>query len=607
MGLVVINARADFADRGVDDLVAEWVHHQPTACAVRETATGTSISYAELWERSATLADDLSGRGVRYGDLVAVAMDPSIDLIVGFLGIIRAGAAYLPLDNRAPGQRLSLILDEAGTDLVVCPEDGAARAWRDRLPAGARLIHPPTVSPPAAPEPSAAGPAAGDDPVYVAFTSGSTGRPKGVVVPHRAVLRLVVEPNYCTIAPGDRVANLSNPAFDATTFEVWSTLTAGGTVVVFPSATDLAIDDWVACLERERITTMFLTTSLFHTMARECPGAFRTLDNLVVGGEQLDIEMVRRVHAAGPPRRLVNGYGPTETTTFAAAFECTPDSLAGLERVPIGFPLQNTTLDVVGEALTPVAPGETGELCIGGPGVAIGYLNRPDLTGERFVDHPVTGKRVYRTGDLARRLPGGALEVVGRRDRQVKLRGFRIELEEIEKAVLDTGLADSVFVEKVGDGPGAGLVAFVLPSITVTDADPDGLPAVLESQLTERLSDYMIPSRWLVLDRVPLGPTGKADRARLLAMLDQPAAAPVPAENGSGMVDTVEPLRQIWQHVLGVPVTAGDNFIELGGNSILAVQAASRISQRFAERAEPADILIAGSLGELAQQLRRPV
>jgi amino acid adenylation domain-containing protein len=625
-----VSVRAPDGGHGqaVHGLVADWVCRQPLACAVRESTTGRSVTYRELWDRSSALAAGLSRRGVRHGDLVAVGMDPSIDMIVAFLGIIQAGAAYLPLDNHAPTQRLSVILADASCDLVICSSgsgngtgNGKNGTWLDRLPRDVRLVRLPAApeGPPAEQEPPAEPePVDGDDPVYVAYTSGSTGRPKGVVVPHRAVIRLVVEPNYCTIAPGDRVANLSNPAFDATTFEVWSTLTAGGTVVVYPSATELAIDDWVACLEREQITTMFLTTSLFHTMARERPAAFRTLDNLVVGGEQLDIGMVRRVHAAGGPRRLVNGYGPTETTTFAAAFTCSPENIAGLDRLPIGFPLQRTALHILDEELEPVARGETGELFIAGPGVAIGYQHQPQLTAERFVLHPGMGTRLYRTGDLARQLPSGAVEVVGRRDRQVKLRGFRIELEEIEKAIEATRLVDSVFVEKTSEGPSAVLVAFVLAALPATaepaePAEPAELIRAIQARLASRLPEYMIPGRWHVLDRVPLGPTGKADRAQMRALLEQPPQAAPPAGSGEGCDNSesaavaIEPMRQVWQSVLGVPVTAADGFLELGGNSILAVQAASRISQQLGQRVEPVDILLAGSLGELAVQLCQPI
>jgi acyl-CoA synthetase (AMP-forming)/AMP-acid ligase II len=421
-----------------------------------------------------------------------------------------------------------------------------------------------------------------------------------VVVPHRAVVRLSTIPTFCSIEPGDRVANMSNTAFDATTFEVWNTLTAGGTIVVLPAVTDRTIDEWVALARAERIATMFLTTSLFHAVARERPDAFGSLRNLVVGGEQLDLAAARAVLAEGPPGRLVNGYGPTETTTFATYYDCTPDSLAGLERAPIGHALQETTLHVVDDELRPVEPGREGELCIGGPGVATGYLGRADLTEERFVVEPAGGTRVYRTGDVVRQLPGGALELLGRRDRQVKLRGFRVELEEIERVAVASGLVGAAFVEKVGDGAAAQLVGFVLPSRSAPDASR--LPAELSAFLARRVPDYMVPARWLTLASVPVGPTGKTDRRRLLALLDAPVEI---ADEASGEDSTLETVGDIWCDVLGVPrARATDNFIEVGGNSILALQVASRVSRRLAVELEPAEVLLAESLSDLVARVR---
>ena len=264
-------------------------------------------------------------------------------------------------------------------------------------------------------------------------------------------------------------------------------------------------------IRAERITTMFMTTSLFHMVARERPTAFRTVDTLIVGGEQLELAAARRVLEQGPPRRLVNGYGPTETTTFATWYECTLDSLAGLERAPIGYALQNTRLYVLDENLHPVEPGESGELCVGGPGVALGYLHRPELTTEKFVpEPPVDGQpagTMYRTGDLVRQLPSGALETLGRRDRQVKLRGFRIELEEIERATVETGLVDSAFVEKVGEGPSATLVGFVLPAVDAPSQQRIS-PRQLSAELAQRLPDVHDPGP---LER-PRGPPSRPDR-----------------------------------------------------------------------------------------------
>ncbi|GLZ39703.1 non-ribosomal peptide synthetase [Actinokineospora sp. NBRC 105648] len=574
---------------GVHGLVHRWVTGRPTAAAVSDPSTGAVLDYAGLWERAGWVAALLAERGIGAGDVVAVGIGRSVDLVVALLGVLRSGAAYLPLDTHAPAGRVATVLADSGARLVLTPENGPSAV---RLPVGVACAPLPSV--PVTSDLTCAE-TGGDRPCYVMYTSGSTGTPKGVVVPHRAVVRLVTRAHYCVVGPGDRCANGANPAFDATTFEIWGALVAGGEVVVLPSVLELTIDDWAAVVRREGVHTMFLTTSLFHTVARERPDAFDGVSNLVVGGEQLDLGAARRVLESGaPPRRLVNGYGPTETTTFAAAFDCTLESLAAVERVPVGFPLQDTALHVLDEDLAPVAPGESGELCVGGPGVALGYLGLPELTERRFVRDPATGARLYRTGDLARLLPSGALEVLGRRDRQVKLRGFRIELDEVEQAVMATGMCDTAVVERVGEGAEALLAGFVLPA----GVAEEGFTEALVANLRQRLPGYMVPARWVVLGELAYGSTGKLDRAGLLALLDAPATS---ADEDLGPDGEVS--REIWREVLGVPrVAAGDGFLDLGGNSISAVQVATRLRQRGVP-VEPADVLLADSLGAFARAL----
>ncbi|MGW2817180.1 amino acid adenylation domain-containing protein [Streptomyces sp. NPDC001415] len=577
---------------GVPALVERWVRRRPTEPAVHDPVTGTRLTYARLWQRSGRLAAALAGRGVGPGDLVAVDLPRSADLVVAFLGIARAGAAYLPLDLKAPPERVAELLAESGAVAAVAGE-------RTRVPASTPVLHPDGGDD--AGRPPVLATRSGEDPLYVTYTSGSTGRPKGVAVPHRAVERLVEGAEYCPIEPGDRVASTCNPAFDVTTCEIWSTLCAGGTVVPLPTVTDLALDEWVALVRDQGIAVMFLTTSLFHTAAWELPDAFSTLRTLVVGGEQLDLAATRRVLAAGGPRRLVNGYGPTEATAFATWFLCTEESLAGRERIPIGGPLQRTTAYVLDDELRQVSAGEPGELCLGGPGVALGYLHREELTAERFVTVPGTGERLYRTGDLARLLPDEELEMLGRRDRQVKLRGFRIELEEVERAAVATGLVEAAFVEKTDD---SNLAACVLPDASTAVARQD-LPGALSARLAERLPEYMIPARWLVLDELPIGSTGKADRARMLELLTSQ-----PEQDGSApqvedlRTPTERTLAAMWSELLEVPVTSRDaSFFDLGGHSLRGVTLVARIRERLGVRLRLRDLFRAPVLADLAARI----
>ncbi|QUQ64655.1 amino acid adenylation domain-containing protein [Kutzneria sp. CA-103260] len=510
--------------RGIHHLVADRVADGPDRPAV--AAPDGDLTYQQLWDRSGDLAAALAARGVAVGDRVAVALDRSAALVVALLAIARTGSAYVPLDPSAPPARTAVVLAEAGCRLVVRGRDGIA------LPDGVTAVELPLVETAASWQPPAAFDT--ESPLYVAFTSGSTGPPKGVLVPHRAVLRLVTGPSYCRIGPGDRVAQLANPAFDATTFEVWATLAAGATIVVLPAAGEVPIGGWGELLARRRIVAMFLTTALFDLIARGEPTAFASLDTLLFGGETVDPLVVRRVLDAQPPARLVHVYGPTEATTFATYFDCTAETVSGRERVPIGFPLQQTSLRVLDGERRAVAMGAEGELWIGGPGVALGYLDRPEATAERFVPD---GGLWYRTGDRVRQRPDGAIDFLGRTDRQVKLRGFRIEPGEIEAAALATGLVSAVAVDKTGDGVLAHLVGFAVAA----EPRPD-LTSALSAALHTSLPDYMVPTRWVVLPQLPLTGTGKIDRVQLLASVGGDRTAPLSTvQEGLWFLEAAEP------------------------------------------------------------------
>jgi amino acid adenylation domain-containing protein len=559
-------------EASVPALFAAVAASAPQAPAV--AGDGEDWSYGRLDDASTRLARHLAALGVGPGARVGVAMERSAGLVVAFLGILKAGAAYVPLDPGYPDERLAFLLADVAAELVlvhgrtrerltalgarqVCLDaDREAIASRSTMPLALRI-------PPAAL-------------AYVIYTSGSTGRPKGVGVPHRAIVRLVRETNFVHLGPGDRTGQVASISFDAAIYEIWGALLNGATVVVIPREAVLAPEGFAAALREQRVTSLFLTSALFAKMSREAPEAFAGLSELMVGGEAMDPAAARRVLAGRPPRRLLNAYGPTESTTFAS-WHPIREVPEGAAAIPIGLPLANTTLYVLDHRQAPMPPGVVGELCIGGDGLAWGYLGRPDLTAERFVPHPwpapgAVGERLYRTGDLARSRPDGPIELLGRLDDQVKIRGFRIEPGEVE-AVLAAhpAVREHAVIARRDTLGDLRLVAYV----AVRDGRAPR-PEELRSWLRERLPDFMLPSAFVVLDALPLTANGKVDRRALPA--PEPSDRPDPT-NPAGPTDPIsELLAGIWAGVLGVErVGLHDDFFALGGHSLLATRMVSRI------------------------------
>ncbi|MEV6533998.1 amino acid adenylation domain-containing protein [Streptomyces sp. NPDC051639] len=418
-------------------LIEQHVRTRPEATAVIHPSAGgrdVSLTYRELSVAANRLAAHLRALGVGPGDRVVTALGPGPGLVTAFLAVVRAGAAYVPVDPAHPGLRRRLIVRDSAARAVLTEGSGAGEyagldAVAVDLDADAGLIAArPGVLPAVRPGPG--------DAAYVCYTSGTTGTPKGVVVPHRAVLDLVTSTDYVRLTPDDVVAQAANPAFDAVTFEIWSTLAAGARLVGLAKDTVIDPARFAAAVREHGVSTMFLTTALFHQIARERPDAFAPLRTVLFGGEACDPRRVRQVLAAGGPERLLHVYGPTETTTFATWHEVTGVA-KDARTVPIGRPLGATVAVVVAADGRPAAPGGSGELLLGGPGLATGYLDRPELTAQRFVEDRFTpgGGRLYRTGDLVRLREDGEMEFTGRVDNQVKLRGFRIELGEIESVL----------------------------------------------------------------------------------------------------------------------------------------------------------------------------
>jgi len=451
-------------------LLEQHVIATPDAIAVEYPYDETTLTYRQLGARANQLAAHLTGNGVRPGDHVVVCLPAGADLVVTLLAVIRAGAAYVLVDPGHPLERRRLIVRDCAARAVVATaaytadheDQGPVTIPLDTL--AAHLDGLPADTPDFAPDP--------EDTAYVCYTSGTTGTPKGAVIPHRAVLDLVGSTDYVKLTPGDRVAQAANPAFDAVTFEIWAPLVAGARLVGLPK--DVVVDPlaFERAVRDHELTVMFLTTALFNQIARERPAAFAPLSVLMFGGEACDPRKVRAVCDAGPPTRLLHVYGPTETTTFATWHEVSRPA-DDARTLPIGRPIGATVAHVLDEEGRPAAPGAVGELHLGGPCLATGYLGRPDLTAERFVDDPfgALGDRLYRTGDRVVLGPGDAIEFLGRADNQVKLRGFRIELGEIEAALTaHPAVADAaVSVHEVAEDD-RRLVAHVVPAAADAEA-----------------------------------------------------------------------------------------------------------------------------------------
>ncbi|ARX89450.1 peptide synthetase [Streptomyces alboflavus] len=534
-------------------LVEAAVDRAPGAVALE--APGLALSFAELEARANVLAHRLIGRGVGPGDLVALTLPRSAEMILAQLAVTKAGAAFVPVDPGYPQERIALMLRDAAPALTVGTEDvsGLLTCDQDReaqlRPTDADRVRPLRL----------------DDPAYVIYTSGSTGTPKGVVVTHRGLAGFgAAEAAHYEVSPGDRVLAFATPSFDASVLELCMSLPRGASLVVPPPGPLLGAE-LAQVLREGRITHTLLPPAALATLPSDTPGMLPDLKTLTVGADACGAELVERW---APHHRLVNSYGPTEATvvaTWSAPLE--PDGAAP----PIGKRLPGTGTYVLDARLRPVPDGVAGELWLSGTSLARGYLNRPGLTASRFTADPfgAPGTRMYRTGDLVRRDAHGELHYLGRTDHQVKLRGFRIELGEVESAVARHPQVSAAAAQVVEHDGHQRLVAYAVPD----GADvPDS--AALRDFLARALPDHLVPSVVVPLERLPLGATGKLDR-RALPEPVWPAGG-----NGNGdhapRTDAEKTLATIWSEVLRVPdVGVRDNYFTLGGDSILGIQIVS--------------------------------
>ncbi|MFE9425690.1 non-ribosomal peptide synthase/polyketide synthase [Kitasatospora sp. NPDC006697] len=534
------------------------------------------LSYAELDTRANALARQLAGLGVGPETLVPVLMRRSADLVITLLAVLKSGGAYVPIDARAPEARMAVIHRDAGGDLLlVDAETGAGAFARSVAAAGGRVL---TVDTTAADPTGPATATHPDQPAYVMYTSGSTGLPKGIANTHRGVAELVLDRCWRETVP-QRVLFQAPHAFDASTYELWVPLTAGGTVVIAPEGR-LDAGALRGLKDRHQLTHLHLTAGLFRVLAEDDPASFAGLHEVGTGGDVVPAGAVRRVLEACPGIVVRNTYGPTETTLCATQVPVT-DAEQVPAVLPIGRPMDNTRAYVLDSALRPVPVGTAGELYLAGTGLARGYLGRAALTAERFVADPFSaGGRLYRTGDLVRwnrwgcsrpEAGGGLLEFVGRADDQVKIRGFRIELAEIEAVLAAHPAVSDVAVIAREDRPGdKRLVAY---AVLAEPAERAVTVEELRGHLAERLPDYMVPSAAVLLERLPLTANNKLDRKALPAP-DLGSTVP----HRAPATPREQKLCEAFEQVLGVTgVGLDDNFFDLGGHSLLATRLVSRI------------------------------
>lgn len=574
----------------------------PDAIAVQFGSNHST--YRELDERSNQLARLLSLRGLERDSLVAICLERSLELIVSMLAVLKAGAGYLPLDPSYPSERLGFILEDANPSVILMEEalaDQVRQSGRsvicldkDReLIAGqqsSRLHDRASL----------------DNLAYVIYTSGSTGKPKGVMVNHGNVSRLLqATAPWFNFNSADVWTLFHSSAFDFSVWEIWGCLLTGGRLVCVPYWVTRSPRDFYSLLAKERVTVLNQTPAAFYQLIQvEESGTVEqlALRYVIFGGEALNFANLRPWfdrHGDRKPQ-LINMYGITETTVHVTYRPITAKDALTETRSLIGAPIPDLRLYLLDSELQPVAPGATGEIYVGGAGVALGYLNRPELTAERFVPDRFaqgSGARMYKSGDLGRRTDDGDIEYLGRGDMQVKIRGFRIELGEIEATLANhPGVQQAVALAR-NDGPGEPkLVAYVVAKAgQVPTADE------LRDFLKQKLPAHMVPFAYIHMDSLPLTVNGKIDRKHL-----PPPAASVPAEAESASSPLEKRIIDIWRGVLDVRhVGAGDNFFDLGGDSLLLAAVHARLQKELNVDIPITDLFEFPTVRSLARRLMR--
>jgi len=584
----------------IHQLFEERVHRSAQAVAV--VYEGQSLTYAALNERANQLARYLREKGVAPDRLVGLCVERSLEMVVGLLGILKAGGAYVPLDPSHPTERLSYVLEDAAPTIVLTQERLKDRLpksdvtvitldseWNEigtraseNLPAGTLGLR-------------------SDHLAYVIYTSGSTGRPKGAMNEHRAVVnRLVWMQEQYRLDDRDRVLQKTPFSFDVSVWEFFWTLMSGARLIVARPEGHRDPAYLTALIEATGVTTLHFVPSMLKAfLEQHHKGRCPSVRHIVCSGEELSPSLQNKCLELLPQARLSNLYGPTECAVDVTAWDCVAD--ADCHRVPIGRPIANTRIYILDGHLEPMPLGQMGEIYVAGVGVGRGYWNRPELTAERFLADPFNPDpqaRMYRTGDLGRRRPDGAIEYLGRNDHQVKIRGFRIELGEIEAQLARHSAVQEAVVLAREDVQGEKrLVAYVVPREPSAPATAEEL----RGHLKRTLPEYMVPSAYVALERLPTSPNGKLDRKAL----PTPDPASYPRRQYEAPQGEVEKaLAEIWQALLRVrQIGRDEDFFELGGHSLLAVDLCGRVESRLGVEIPPSALLEAPTVKRLARRI----
>ncbi|MGG0829571.1 non-ribosomal peptide synthetase, partial [Brevibacillus laterosporus] len=583
--LTVFNDTAtdDLQDSSICHLFEQQVQQFPDNLAL--VFGEEHLTYSELHAKVNQLARVLRKHGVQPDQAIGIITDRSIEMMIGILAILKAGGAYMPIDPSYPLERIEHMLEDSRTKLLLVQKTEmvptsyqgevlllAEESWMHEEASNLEVIN------------------QAQDLAYVMYTSGSTGKPKGNLTTHQNIMQTIINNGYIEIAPTDRLLQLSNYAFDGSTFDIYSALLNGATLVLVPKEVMLNPMELAKIIREQDITVSFMTTSLFHTLVELDVTSMKSMRKVVFGGEKASFKHIEKALDYLGEGRLVNGYGPTETTVFATTYTV-DSSIKDTGIVPIGRPLNNTSVYVLNEnnQLQPI--GVPGELCVGGTGIARGYLNRPELTEERFVDNPfVSGDRMYRTGDLVRWLPNGNIEYLGRMDEQVKVRGYRIELGEIETRLLEhASISAAVLLAKQDEQGHSYLCAYVVTNGVWTAAE-------LRKHVSEALPEYMVPTYFVELEQLPFTSNGKVNKRALPEPEGQITSVYVAPET-----ETEAKLVELFQEILGVEkVGTQDMFFELGGHSLKAMMLVLRMNKELGMEVPLKEVFTHPTVKELA-------